>query len=126
MSSQTLQAIESYYASWSSGTFDRERYNQAVAPDLEFRGSIDTVDGRDAFWQGVQEFAAMVESVSFHAKVIQGDSGFVLYDCVTKPVGVMRFAEHFKVVDGKISKIKLVFDSIKLRPLIEQMRGAGA
>lgn len=126
MSDQTRQAIDNYYASWSTGKLDREKYNQAVAVDFEFRGSIDSVDGRDNFWGAVQEFTAIIESVTFHSKIVQGDEGFVLYDAVTKPVGEMRFAEHFRIENGKISKVRLVFDSYKLRPMMEQMRAAQA
>lgn len=126
MSDQTRQAIDNYYASWTTGTLDREKYNQAVADDFEFRGSIDSVDGRDNFWGAVQEFTAIIDSVKFHSTVVQGDEGFVLYDAVTKPVGEMRFAEHFKVKNGKIAKVRLVFDSHKLRPMMEQMRAGGA
>lgn len=126
MSDQTRQAVENYYASWSRGALDREKYNQAIAANLEFRGSIDSVDGRDNFWGGVQEFTAIVDSVTFHTTVIDGNEAFVLYDAMTKPAGEMRFAEHFTVEDGKISKIRLVFDSHKLRPIIEQMRAAQA
>jgi len=123
MTTSTRTAIDNYYGSWASGELRRDRYDAAVSDDLEFRGSIDSVDGKEPFWAAVQEFKQLAQSVTVHAKVIDGDEGFVLYDCHTQPLGDLRFAEHFKVVDGKISQIRLVFDSIKLRPLMEQLRG---
>ena len=43
----------------------------------------------------------------------------MLYDCDTmSPAGVIRTAEFFTVIDGKIKSIRLVFDATELRKLM--------
>jgi hypothetical protein len=72
------------------------------------------------------EFVQMNKGITFHAQVYQEKEGFCLYDAHTAPIGDLRLAEHFSVEGGKIKKIHLVYDSIKLRPMIEAARAGKA
>lgn len=42
----------------------------------------------------------------------------VLYDCeLTRPAGTHRFAEFFRVEDGRITELRLLFDATEYRKL---------
>lgn len=123
MSKQITQIIDRYYASWAHGTLDREAFNQAVAPDLVFRGSIDHIDGRDAFWSSVEAFFPLIKGIEFINRLDGDAQSFVLYDTtMPPPVGMLRSIEHFELTGGRITRINLVYDSIALRPFIETQR----
>jgi hypothetical protein len=48
----------------------------------------------------------------------------LLYDLETStPAGMQRTAEHFRIVDGKVSSISLLFDSAPWRPIFESLEG---
>jgi hypothetical protein len=48
----------------------------------------------------------------------QGNQVAVLYDCeLTRPAGMQRFAEFFKIDGDRIASIKLMYDGTEWRKL---------
>jgi len=126
MMSQTLHTttstlVDAYYASWTAGldSFDEARLREVLAPDLDFTGTLAGHRvGAEGFLKGVAGVAAVVRSFSVVQRLEYGNEVAVLYDCeLSRPAGVCRFAEFFRVEDGRIRSINLVYDGTEWRKL---------
>ncbi|HEV3059361.1 MAG TPA: nuclear transport factor 2 family protein [Vicinamibacterales bacterium] len=109
--------VERYHNAWTHGDFDTAR--TCLADDLDFKGSIDTFHGADALMAPLRTFQSMLRKATLLCAVFEGDRAALLYDCDTvTPAGLIRTAEFFTIVGGKISEIRLVFDATELRKLM--------
>ena len=116
------QLIEKYHAAWTSGDFATSR--ECLTDALDFEGSIDTFRKADDFVAALKRLQGMLRSVTLLQSYFDHTGGSLLYDCNTAtPAGVIRTAEFFSTSNGKISKIRLVFDATELRKLMGQSRG---
>jgi len=113
----TRQLIETYHQAWTTGDIAKAR--GCLADDLDFQGSIQTFQKADDFAAALAQFQGMLRGVT-QLQSHFGESGAaLLYDCDTaSPAGVIRTAEFFKVQDGQITQIRLVFDATELRKLM--------
>jgi hypothetical protein len=113
--------VDAYYASWTRGpdSFDEARLRAILAPDLDFTGTLAGHRvGADGFLRGVAGVGEVVRSFRLVQRIEQGNQVAVLYDCeLTRPAGVCRFAEFFRVDDGRIKSINLVYDGTEWRKL---------
>ncbi len=113
----TRQLIETYHQAWTSGDIAKAR--GCLADDLDFQGSIQTFRKADDFAAALAQFQSMLRGVTLLESQFSESGAALLYDCDTvSPAGVIRTAEFFTVQDGKITKIKLVFDATELRKLM--------
>ena len=109
----TRDIIESYHAAWTSG--DLKRARRLLADDLDFQGAIETHKTGDGFLGGLTMFREQLYQDHTNLEQVFGDdTGFVLYDCTLKTGETLRCAEFFRVGDGKIQQIRLVFDTAKV------------
>lgn len=112
--------VSAYYDSWQNGiaTFDGQRLAGILAEDLDFEGSIaGKRRGAAGFIVGLQRFVEGLRSpVHVQQRVEAGEAAAVLYDAEI-PGGSMRFAEFFRVEDGRIASIKLLYDAAQYRAL---------
>jgi hypothetical protein len=113
--------VDAYYASWTRGTdaFDESGLRDILAPDLDFTGTLAGHRiGADGFVKGVAGVAAVTRSFSVVQRVEHDNDVAVVYDCeLTRPAGVCRFAEFFRVAGGRIQSINLVYDGTQWRQL---------
>ena len=113
----TRQLIETYHKAWTTGDFVTAR--RCLADDLDFKGSIETFQTADDFVGALQRFHGMLRSVKLLQSNFDEQGAALLYDCDTvTPAGTIRTAEFFAAVDGKIRRIRLVFDASELRKLM--------
>ncbi|MFZ2632492.1 MAG: nuclear transport factor 2 family protein [Desulfosalsimonadaceae bacterium] len=113
----TQKLIETYHNAWTTGDFVAAR--RCLSDDLDFRGSIDTFHKADDFIGALKGFQGMLKGVKILKSFFDPDGAALLYDCDTvTPAGVIRTAEFFSITNGKISEIRLVFDSSELRKLM--------
>jgi hypothetical protein len=90
-----------------------------LADDLDFQGPIDTFTRADEFIATLTGFAQMLTRVDLLQEFYTDDAAALLYDCVTNsPAGTIRTAEFFRLRDGKIATIRLVFDATTLRQVM--------
>jgi len=112
--------VRAYYGSWQDGiaTFDKERLTEILAEDLDFEGSIaGKRRGAAGFIAGLQRFVEGLKSpIQVQQHVEAGDMAAVLYEADI-PGGSMRFAEFFRVEDGRIASIQLLYDAAQYRAL---------
>lgn len=119
MTDSAQGVVERYTDAWMAGRIDEAR--TYLADDLEFRGSIDQFDRADDFIAQLGRFVTMLTRVDMLESFYDDDRAALLYDCVTPtPAGTIRTAEFFRVADGKIAAIRLVFDATTLRQLMSE------
>jgi len=112
MDTRTL--IEQYHRSWTEGDFTTAR--NCLADNLDFQGSMDTFTDADTFMGALKQFHQMLRKVTLLQEYHDEGGAALLYDCDTaSPAGVLRTAEFFRVSDGRITSIRLVFDATALR-----------
>ncbi|MEM7436512.1 MAG: nuclear transport factor 2 family protein, partial [Myxococcota bacterium] len=110
MTSLTQDVVDGYTKAWMAG--DMQAARSYLADDLEFRGSIDQFDRADEFIAQLARFHMMLSNVDMLERFYDGTRAALLYDCVTAtPAGTIRTAEFFRVTDGKVREIRLVFDA---------------
>ncbi len=67
---------------------------------------------------GCERVAQKVKSVTILHSVFSGDEAAVMYDAdLTAPAGIHRLVELFRVRDGKIAQVRLVYDATPFRAL---------
>jgi ketosteroid isomerase-like protein len=118
---QTAELVQAYYDSWKEGieSFDEARLRRILAPDLHFEGPISgSRDDAEPFLLGLADFVRSVQSYQPLQQVAAGDQASALYDCALSPSGgTMRFAEFFRVRDGRIQELRLLYDPNEFRRL---------
>jgi len=82
-----------------------------LADRLEFKGPFDNWTKADDYLASLQRLHHIVERVDMHHMFVDGDDCCLLYDLVTKtPAGTAFIAEWHHVKDGKIDRVRVVFD----------------
>jgi len=113
----TKQIVTNYHNAWTIGNLEAARV--FLADDLDFQGSIDTFRRADDFIAALAMFQKMLRGINLIQSFFSESGAALLYDCDTKsPAGVIRTAEFFTVIDGKINSIRLIFDATELRKLM--------
>jgi ketosteroid isomerase-like protein len=115
------QVAENFFAAWTRKDFARAR--ELLHDDLSFDGPIDRFDNADAYLQSLQGLSQIVTGVETRKVFVDGDDVCVIYDMHTAPVPDARIAEWYRVRDGKVAAVSVVFDARPFAPLFEQ-RGA--
>ena len=124
---KTQQLVDGYYESWiGTKSINTTALEDILAPELKYNGPIDTNHSRAEFLPGLAEFAQINGGVTFETRHYGETEAFAIYNAHVVPLGEdLRIFERFAIDGDRISQIDLVFDSIKLRPLIAAAR-AGA
>ncbi len=114
-------AVEAYYDSWKHGAehFDENRLRQVLDPNLDFHGSIAGHRvGAEGFIRGVGDIARALKSFRMIQCLRQGNEAAAIYECdLARPEGTFRFAEFFRVEDGRIVSLNLCYDGTEFRKL---------
>jgi hypothetical protein len=116
-----IDAVEAYYDSWKYGAdhFDESRLREILDPNLDFHGSIAGHRvGAEGFIKGVGDVARALKSFRMIQLLRQGNEAAAIYECeLTRPEGTFRFAEFFRVEDGRIVSLNLCYDGTEFRKL---------
>lgn len=117
---ETAEVIGDYYASWKDGipSFDEARLRNVLVENLDFEGPIaGKRQGSVGFIGGLRRFVEGLRApIHILQEIASGNQAAVLYDA-DLPEGTMRFAEFFRVGDGRIQSIKLLYDAAQYRAL---------
>ncbi len=114
MSTDPRTAVTSYFDAWGSNDFATMR--SALRDDLQFAGPIDTFDNADAHQQAIQGLSQMKDDVVIHKIWVDGPDVLVWYDLHTKVAEPAPVAEWYRVEDGLVTAIKVVFDARPFAP----------
>jgi limonene-1,2-epoxide hydrolase len=93
------------------GKKDFSAARKLLQDNLEFRGPIDTFHRADEYLHAIQKLSAIVEGVDILRVFEDGNEVSVFCDLKTKTVGTAFVAEWYKVKDGKIASVRVVFDA---------------
>jgi hypothetical protein len=115
--SDTANAVCGYTAGWMSG--DLEAARSHLDPKVTFQDPVNRFDSADELIAALAGFRAIFKSATPIKAFYDEGSVSLLYDCaVNTPVGMLRCAEYFTVVGGKITDIKLVFDATEINKMM--------
>lgn len=93
------------------GKKDFSAARKLLQDNLEFRGPIDTFHKADDYLHAIQKLSAIVEGVDILRAFEDGNEVSVFCDLKTKTVGTAFVSEWYKVKDGKIASVRVVFDA---------------
>ncbi|MGW0197688.1 hypothetical protein [Nonomuraea sp. NPDC003201] len=72
---------------------------------------------------GLEGFLRVVTEVEMISELYGESEATLVYDVHTAtPAGIQRTAEHFRLRDGKISTIMLIFDAAPWQPMAASIR----
>ena len=114
MPSTTTEVVTSYMDAWRANDFPTMR--SALADDLQFVGPIDTFDNADDHQAALQGLSQVKDEIVIHKLVVDGEDALVWYDLHTKVADPAAVAEWYRVEDGVITSIKVVFDPRPFAP----------
>ncbi len=112
-----LATAEKYLAAFGAG--DIATLNDLVSDDITFEGPMVQLSGREPFMQAMTGLAKTWKSDHEHIRAVEnGENAVLLYDFVmTEPIGqTVRMTEWYRVRNGKIDEIRLLFDTAKFTP----------
>ena len=119
----TQDVVKGYFQAWTRRDLPKAR--SFLADNLAFQGSIDRFQNADDFVRALGGFLQMLTDVRLVGEFYSDQDAMMLYDCVTPtPAGTIRTAEYFRVADGKIQQILLVFDATELRKMMGPAKAA--
>jgi ketosteroid isomerase-like protein len=109
------QAAESFFDAWTAGDFARAR--ELLQDDVSFQGPIDAFSDADSYIASLRQLSGIVTGVDKQKIFADGDDVCVIYDLKTAPVPSSRTCEWYRVRDGKIASVSVVFDARPFAPL---------
>jgi hypothetical protein len=115
---ETKAIVRGYHNAWSDAK-DIISAGNFLASDLKFRGSMFSHDCSEEFLKSLSGLLPVMTGVNMIDEFYEDNRAFLLYDLSTDgPAGTMRIAEHFRVENGKIIAIILVFDATEMRKMM--------
>ncbi|MFG1686863.1 hypothetical protein ACGFNP_42330 [Nonomuraea sp. NPDC049269] len=93
-----------------------------IGDEFSFRSPLMTSDDAAGHLAGIVGFVNVVTGVDLISELYGESEATLVYDVHTAtPVGTQRTAEHFKLVDGRIASILLIFDATPWQPMRQLM-----
>jgi hypothetical protein len=105
------------------GKKDFSAARKLLQDNLEFRGPIDAFHKADDYLHAIQKLSAIVEGVDILKVFEDGNEVSVFCDLKTKTVGTAFVAEWYKVKDGKIASVRVVFDARPFAAMFAKQEG---
>ena len=111
------QVAEGFFDAWTGKDFAGAR--ALVHDDLSFEGPIDSFSDADSYLASLRQLAQIVTGVEKLKVFVDGEDVCVIYDLKTAPVPTARTCEWYRVRDGKVASVSVVFDARPFAPLFE-------
>ena len=108
--SPALQTALAYYRAWTSRDF--EKGMTYIADDIVCLAPSGRLDGAEAFRGFMGPFAGILTSSSLIAAFGDETTAVLMYDTDTRPVKDAPGAECHTVRDGKIVRMRIIFDRL--------------
>ena len=116
MARTAKEITDAYYAGWRNGEWKDGQFDKDLLdPDnFSFIGPMEQFDNRDAFVLTLLNMVGPNMAIGeVHRVFVDGNDVCTIYDCSAGPVTV-TMAEWFHVENGRITQIRLFFDTKKL------------
>jgi SnoaL-like domain len=100
---------DDFLDAWTHKEFERAR--SLLHNDLSFSGPIDTFSDADTYLASLRQLSDIVTGTEQRKAFVDGDDACIIYDLHTTAVPTARVCEWFRVRDGRIASISVVFDA---------------
>ncbi|WP_433733782.1 nuclear transport factor 2 family protein [Nocardia sp. CA-129566] len=108
--SPAQQAVQTYHRARFQG--DIHTAAQQLADEFRFRSPFIESDSPTGHLAGIEQLAQIIDRIDMISELYSDTDAVLIYDLHTKsPVGVQHTAEHFRLHDGRITAINLIFDA---------------
>ena len=105
-----VDIAEAYYT--SMGKKDIASIGKYLHPNVECTGPLGKMIGKEAFLEGIKNFASFFKTLTIRAKFGFGDQAMVVYDLdFPEPIGKLSSAALMTLHEGLITKMELFFDA---------------
>lgn len=111
------QVAEEYFDAFASK--DLERARELVNDDLKFEGPLETFSDADSFFASLKQLNQIITGAERQKVFVDGDDVCVIYDLKTAPVPSSRVCEWYRIRDGKIASMSVVFDARPFAAMFE-------
>lgn len=111
--SKTLETVRKYHACWVSKNFAAAA--ALLSARLKVEVPVNDYPTKESFVQALVGFGKMTRSVKLLGEFENGDEAMLLFDMDVEGLGSLRFAEHFTVENGLITRIRQVHDTYAIR-----------
>lgn len=113
----TCQLITSFVEARQDPSADALRF---MAEDFTFQSPMMRFDDRNEYLESHRSFQRLVRGATVLSQLYGVDEATLFYDLDTlTPVGVQRTAEYFRVRDGRVASVYLLFDATPWRKIFE-------
>jgi ketosteroid isomerase-like protein len=111
MASPEPEAVaDKFFKAWTTADFETARAQ--LHDDVSFEGPLDRFDNADAYIGSLRGLAQIVKAAEEQKVFVDGNDVCVIYHLVTNtPAGTSPVAEWYHLRDGKISAVRVFFDS---------------
>lgn len=90
-----------------------------LADRFSFTGPFESLSRAEDYLQSLQKLHPIVERVDLHKMFVDGDDVGLFYDLVTNtPAGTAFIGEWHHVSNGKIDRVRVVFDARPFAPMM--------
>jgi SnoaL-like domain len=108
---------ESFFDAWTTKDFERAR--SLLDDHVSFEGPIDTFSDADSYIAALRQLSGICTGADKQKVFIDGDDVCVIYDLKTVPVPSSRTCEWYRVHDGKVAAVTVIFDARPFAALFE-------
>jgi ketosteroid isomerase-like protein len=98
-----------YFDAWKAGDFARLR--SVLADDVDFAGPLARVQGGDDCLKGLRGMAQIMTGLDVRKVFLDGADVLTWFDLATSVAETVPVANWMHVEDGKITRIRVVFDA---------------
>jgi hypothetical protein len=117
---QTRRTVRAYHDARFLGDIPAAATH--LADQFTFQSPLMTSHDAIGHLAGLAGFLQVVTGVDLISELYDESEATLVYDVHTAtPVGTQRTAEHFRLQDGQITSITLIFDATSWRPMISMM-----
>lgn len=111
------QLADEFLDAWTHKQFERAR--SLLHDDLSFAGPIDSFSDADTYLASLRQLSDIVTGTEPRRTFVDGDDACVIYDLHTTAVPTARVCEWFRIRDGRIASISVVFDARPFAAMFE-------
>jgi ketosteroid isomerase-like protein len=108
--SATRQTVQDYHQARFRG--DIATAAQQLADRFAFRSPFIESDSPTGHLAGIEQLVQIIDRIEMISELYSGTDAVLIYNLHTStPVGVQCTAEHFRLHEGRITTINLIFDA---------------
>jgi ketosteroid isomerase-like protein len=119
--SDAAQVADGFFDAWTSKDFERAR--SLLHDDVLFEGPIDSFNDADSYIASLRQLSGIVTGAEKQKVFVDGNDVCVIYDLKTAPVPSSRTCEWYRVRDGRVASVSVVFDARPFAPMFEAQQG---